>query len=163
MRVSENSLKWLMRFYPPLFFQRIWVKSFDKDFRGVEVRIRKSIWNRNYNNSIFGGTIFAAADAFYPILFFKIFTNKGYNLRAWSRSLEIHYIKPGFTDLYYQISITDEQIAEAEEILTTIGKYSISHPIHIFDKNGVNIASVMNEVYMRNLDFIETNHVHGNE
>jgi len=162
MRVSENLLKWAMRIYPPLFFQRIWVKKFDKDFRGVEVVIRKSIWNRNYNNSIFGGTIFSAADAFYPILFYKIFTNKGYKLRAWSKSLEIQYIKPGFTDLYYTISITDDQIVEAEEILNTVGKYSISHPILIFDKNGVNVASVMNEVYMRNLDFMETNNAHSN-
>ena len=164
MRVTENLLKWAVRFYPPLFFQRIWVKKIDKGFRGVEVSIKKSIWNRNYNNSIFGGTIFAAADAFYPILFFKILSLKGYKLRAWSRSLEIHYIKPGFTDLYYKIAITDAEIAEAEEILNTIGKYSKPHPIHIFDKNGVNVASVMNEVYMRNLDFIETTaHVHGNK
>lgn len=162
MRVSENLLKWAVRFYPPLFFQRVWVKKIDEGFRGIEVSIKKSVWNRNYNNSIFGGTIFAAADAFYPILFYKILSLKGYKLRAWSRSLEIHYIKPGFTDLYYTIAITDAQIAEAEEILNTIGKYSISHPILIYDKNGVNVASVMNEVYMRNLNFIETNDAHSN-
>jgi acyl-coenzyme A thioesterase PaaI-like protein len=162
MRVSEISLKWLMRFYPPLFFQRIWVKQFDKGFRGVEVRIRKSIWNRNYNNSIFGGTIFAAADAFYPILFYKILSQKGYKLRAWSKSLEIQYLKPGFTDLYYKISINEAEILEAEEILNTIGKYSKPHPIQIYDKNGVNVASVMNEVYMRNLNFIDTNNAHNN-
>jgi acyl-coenzyme A thioesterase PaaI-like protein len=162
MRVSEKSLKWLMRFYPPLFFQRIWVKRFDKGFRGVEVRIRKSIWNRNYNNSIFGGTIFAAADAFYPILFYKILSHKGYKLRAWSKSLEIQYLKPGFTDLYYKISINEAEILEAEEILNTIGKYSKPHPIQIYDKNGVNVASVMNEVYMRNLNFIDTNNAHNN-
>jgi hypothetical protein len=162
MRVSENLLKWALRIYPPLFFQRIWVKKFEKDFRGVEIVIRKSIWNRNFNNSIFGGTIFSAADAFYPILFYKILTNKGYKLRAWSKSLEIKYIKPGFTDLYYTIAITDAQIAEAEDILNTVGKYSISHPILIYDKNGVNVASVMNEVYMRNLDFKDMNNAHSN-
>ena len=55
------------------------------------------------------------------------------------------------------------QIAEAEDILNTVGKYSISHPILIYDKNGVNVASVMNEVYMRNLDFFETNNAHNNQ
>ncbi len=156
MHVSENLLKWLVRFYPPLFFQRVWVVKFHKDFRGVDVRIRKSIWNRNYNNSIFGGTIFAAADAFYPILFFKSLSLKGYRLRAWSTAVQIEYYKPGFTDLFYSVHINDEELAEAEQILNTIGKYKKFHPIEIYNKNGVNVASVKNEVYMRNLDFTET-------
>jgi hypothetical protein len=163
MQVSENLLKWVVRFYPPLFFQRIWVVKFHKDFRGVEVKIRKSIWNRNYNNSIFGGTIFAAADAFYPILFFKALSLKGYKLRAWSKSLHIEYHKPGFTDLFYSISITNSELAEAEEILTTIGKYRKSHPIEIYNKSGINVASVMNEVYMRNLNFVDTTNANNNE
>jgi hypothetical protein len=155
MPVSENSLKWIMRFYPPLLFQRIWVIKFEKDFRGVEVKISKSFWNRNYNNSIFGGTIFAAADPFYPVLFYQLFTLKGYPIRAWSRSSEIKYLKPGFTNLSFKIHIDEAEIIEAEEILNTLGKYVKAHPIEIFDKNGVNVASVMNEVYMRNLNFID--------
>jgi acyl-coenzyme A thioesterase PaaI-like protein len=69
MVVSEKTLKWIMRFYPPLLLQRIWVIGFDKGFKGVSVKISKSLLNRNYNGSIFGGTIFAAADPFYPVLF----------------------------------------------------------------------------------------------
>jgi len=144
-----------MRIYPPLFFQRIWTIGFEKDFRGVEVRINKSIWNRNYNNSIFGGTIFSASDAFYPVLFFKIFTQKGYNIRAWSKSSEIKYLKPSYFNLYFKIHIDEEEIIEAEEILNTVGKYTKMHPIEIYDKNGLNVASVMIEVYMRNLNFFE--------
>src|ERR1700742_3427732 len=113
MRVSENLLKWAIRFYPPLFFQRVWVVKFDKGFRGVEVKISKSIWNRNYNNSIFGGTIFSAADAFYPVLFFKIFTQKGYTIRAWSKSSEIKYIKPSYFNLNFKIYIDEAEINEA--------------------------------------------------
>lgn len=144
-----------MRFYPPLFFQRIWTISFEKDFRGVEVKIKKSIWNRNYNNSIFGGTIFAASDAFYPVLFFKIFTQKGYAIRAWSKSSEIKYLKPSYFNLYFKIHINEAEIIEAEEILNTIGKYTKLHPVEIYDKNGLNVASVVIEVYMRNLNFFE--------
>jgi hypothetical protein len=154
MPVTENSLKWIMRFYPPLFFQRIWVIKFEAGFRGVEVKINKSFWNRNYNKSIFGGTIFAAADPFYPVLFYQLFTLKGYPIRAWSRSSEIKYLKPGFTNLSFKIHIDEAEIIEAEEILNTAGKYVKAHPIEIFDENGVNVASVVNEVYMRNLNFI---------
>ena len=158
MPASENSLKWVMRFYPPLFFQRIWVVKFDKDFRGVEVRIKKSIWNRNYNYSIFGGTIFAAADPFYPVLFYQILSHKGYNIRAWAKSSEIKFLKPGVTSLSFKIQIDEQEIAEAEDILNTLGKYTRVYPVNIYDKNGVHVASVLNEIYMRNLNFTDNAH-----
>jgi len=155
MPVSENSLKWVMRFYPPLFFQRIWVVKFDEGFRGVEVKITKSMWNRNYNDSIFGGTIFSAADPFYPVLFHQILSHKGYNIKAWAKSSEIKFLKPGHYSLSFKIELDESEIIEAEEILNTIGKYTRTYPINIFDKNGVLVASVLNEIYMRNLNFTE--------
>ena len=77
MKVSEKTLKWVMRFYPPFFFQRIWVQRFHPGFTGVDVKISKSLLNRNYNASIFGGTIFAAADPFYALLFDQLFRRRG--------------------------------------------------------------------------------------
>src|SRR4051812_40804109 len=104
MVVSERMLKWAMRLYPPLFFQRIWVVKFDKGFKGVQVKIKKSILNKNYNDSIFGGTIFSAADPFYPVLFHQLLSKKGYKLRVWSNSSTIEYLKPGLSDLFFNIS-----------------------------------------------------------
>ena len=144
-----------MRFYPPLFFQRIWVINFEKGFTGVSVKISKSILNRNYNGSIFGGTIFTAADPFYPVLFHQLFTKKGYRIVAWSKSAEIQFLKAGFTDLYFDIKIDNSEIEEAEHILNTGGKYIKSHPIDIYNKTGEICVSLRNEVYLRNLDFIE--------
>jgi len=157
MPAAERTLKWAMRFYPPLFLQRIWVVKIDDGFRGATVKVRKSFFNRNYNDSIFGGTIFSAADPFYAVLFHQIFTRKGYSIRAWARSSEIKFLKPGFTDLSFSISIDEAAILEAEEILNTVGKYTMAYPIHIFDKNGINVALVMNEIYMRNLNFTDEN------
>lgn len=150
MRVSENFLKWAMRLYPPLFFQRIWVIGFDKGFRGVQVKINKSIFNNNYNDSIFGGTIFSAADPFYPLLFHQLFTNKGYQLRVWLRSADIKYLKPGRMDLFFKISLTDAEITEAEELLNTAGKFTKYFPLEIHNKNGELCALVTSEVYVRN-------------
>ncbi|WP_184549121.1 DUF4442 domain-containing protein [Mucilaginibacter sp. FT3.2] len=157
MVTSERVLKWAMRLYPPLLFQRIWVVRFDKGYKGVEVKIKKSFLNKNYNKSIFGGTLFAAADPFYPILFHQLLTRKGYKLKVWSKSSTIEYLKPGLTDLHFKITLSDADIAEAENILNTVGKYTAHHPIDIYNKNGEVCVSVMNEVYLRNLDFIDPN------
>jgi len=151
MKVSANTLKWALRFYPPLFFQRIWVLNFGRDFKTAEVKINKSLLNQNYNKTIFGGTIFSATDPFYALLFDQIFRKKGFNIRVWLKSASIQYLKPGHTDLYFKIIISDEDIEEAETALNTIGKFVKTFPMEISNKEGEICALVNNEVYLRNL------------
>jgi hypothetical protein len=151
MVVSENMLKWAMRFYPPLFFQRIWVIKFDRGFTGVHVKISKSFLNVNYNRTIFGGTIFSASDPFFALLFDQILQRRGLKCRVWLRSAEIRYLKPGATNLYFTISLSEEQIKEAETILVTEGKFVKAYPMNIFSSEGLLCATVINEVYIRNL------------
>ena len=151
MIVSEKMLKWAMRFYPPLFFQRIWVIKFDKGFTGVHVKISKSFLNVNYNRTIFGGTIFSASDPFFALLFDQILQRRGLKCRVWLRSAEIRYLKPGATNLYFTISLSEQQIQEAETILVTEGKFVKAYPMNIFSSEGLLCATVINEVYIRNL------------
>ncbi len=151
MLVSENTLKWAMRFYPPLFFQRIWVKRFEKNFLGVEVKISHSFLNRNYNRSIFGGTIFAASDPFFAILFDQVLQRRGLKTRVWLKSASIQYLKPGRSDLFFKIELTEADLKEAEMALHDSGKFVKTFPMEIFDQNGQLCAKVQNQVYIRNL------------
>lgn len=153
MKASEQTLKWVMRFYPPLFFQRVWVQKFHKEFKGVDVKIAHSVFNRNYNASIFGGTIYAAVDPFFALLFDQIFRRKGYKTRVWLKSASINYLKPGKTALYFRIKITDADIEKAKKDLDTFGKFIQEFPLEIKDKHGNLCATVTNEVYVRNLKY----------
>lgn len=156
MVVSEKVLKWAMRFYPPLFFQRIWVQNFGKGFTSVEVKINKSIFNKNYNDSIFGGTIFAGADPFYALLFDQILQRRGFKVRVWLKSAQIQYLKPGRTNLYFKINISEKEIAEAEHVLNTNGKYIKAFNIEMYNKHGELCVALVNEVYVRNLHLGES-------
>lgn len=155
MKISAFWLKWLLRFYPPLFFQRIWIVSMAADFRSARVKVNHSLLNRNYNRSIFGGTMFAAADPFYPVLFYELFTRKQYNIIVWSKSADIQFQKPARTAVYGTFNITDEDITEAEEILNTGGKFTKFFPVEFIDADGEVCITVNVEVYIRNLNFIE--------
>ena len=151
MKVSANTLKWALRFYPPLFFQRIWVLNFGVDFKSVEVKINKSLFNTNYNKSIFGGTIFSATDPFYALLFDQLLRIRGFKTRVWLKSARILYLKPGRTDLYFKIILSDEDVAEAEVALVEVGKFVKTYKIEIYNKQGELCATAENEVYLRNL------------
>ncbi|MBY0244919.1 MAG: DUF4442 domain-containing protein [Sphingobacteriaceae bacterium] len=159
MILSEKTLKWVLCFYPPLFFQRIWIKKFHKDFKGVDVKISNSFLNRNYNASIFGGTIYAATDPFYAIIFDQLMQRRGFKVRAWLKSASIQYIKPGLGTLYFTLVITDEMIKEAEDTLRLNGKFVKSYPIEIFNKEGELCAIATNEIYLRDRFSGENQHV----
>ena len=150
MLVSENVLKWALRIYPPLLFQRIWVVGFEKGFRSVKVKVNKSLISNNYNNSTFGGTIFSAADPFFPLLFHQVLTRKGYKVRVWLRSAEIRYLKPGRKDLFFTASITEDQIKEVEDILNRSEKHRKFYTLQMRDPDGQLCVEVATEVYIRN-------------
>jgi acyl-coenzyme A thioesterase PaaI-like protein len=153
MKISENSLKWLMRLYPPMFFQRIWVKKIDKDFRGIDVKINRSLFTTNLGSATFGGTIFSATDPFYALLIGQIMQHKGFKITVWLKSAEIQYLKPARTDMYYSIKIDDDMVKEVEQAITNEGKFVKTYPIEIFDTTGDLCVTAQNEVYIRNLNF----------
>ncbi|TWR31746.1 DUF4442 domain-containing protein [Mucilaginibacter pallidiroseus] len=154
MVVSQNTLKWLMRLYPPLFFQRIWVIGFYDDFKQVNVKVNKSLLNKNPNGSIFGGTIMTAADPFYPVMFSHLLDRKGEKkLRIWSKSVRVDFLKPALTNLFFQITLTDDEVNEALEILTAIGKFEKVYHIEMYNKKNEVCAAVAIEVYVRDLTY----------
>ncbi|MDB5021430.1 MAG: hypothetical protein JWQ28_2557 [Pedobacter sp.] len=151
MIVSEKMLRWGLCLYPPFLFQRISIRKFHKDFFGVDVKIAKSLFNNNYNGSIFGGTIYCATDPVYALLFDQVLQRKGFKVRVWLKSASIQYLKPGRSNLYFTVLLTDEMLEEAIHALNTVGKFVKAYPIEILNKEGELCATVMNEVYVRNL------------
>lgn len=146
-------MKWVMRLYPPFFFQRIWVRRFEKGYTGVEVKIRRSLLNRNYNGSIFGGTIFAAADPFYALLFDQRLQRKGFKPVVWLKSATIQYVKPGRTALFFRISLDENDVSEVGAALAEHGKVVKTYPITIVDRCGDTCAIMHNEVYIRDVGY----------
>lgn len=141
--------------YPPMLFQRIWVKHVHPGFKGIDVKINRSLFTINLGNSIFGGTIFSATDPFYALLFGQLMQRKGFRTTVWLKSAQINYLKPARTSLHFTIRITDEMILEAEEALRNRGKFIKAYTIDVYDKRSDRCATAVNEIYIRNLDFIK--------
>jgi len=153
MKVSANTLKWVLRLYPPLLFQRIWVKSLDPNFCNIVVKINKSTLNKNGNGSIFGGTISAGGDPYFVVLFYQYFSHKGYQLNAWQKSFQANFLNPAYSTLYLHFKIEPEEIQFAEKCLNEQGKYVHIHSVDAIDSQGKICARLQSEVYLRNLDF----------
>lgn len=156
MKVSARMLTWALRLYPPLLFQRIWVRRFHDDFCQVDINVARSVLNRNSNGSIFGGTIFAATDPFYALLFDQLFKRKGYDTVVWLKSSSIRFVKPAYSSLSISIRILPADIEEAEAALRSAGKFTKTFRISVIDRHGVECALAENEVYIRDRSFVAT-------
>ena len=131
-----------MTLYPPLFFNRIVVKSVSKDYRRVKVKVVKSIFNKNMQGGIFGGTLFSGSDPYPAVQFWNIFKAKGYDCIVWLKRSEIDYIKPAKASVYYDFFIPDVMVNKAEADLKSTGRAEVVYQESGIDKNGMLITKV---------------------
>ena len=79
----------------------------------------------------------------------ELLKHKGYQISVWLKSASIQFVRPGRTDLFYQITITDDMIQEAEDALNKNGVFIKSYSIEIYSKTGDLCAIAKNEIYIR--------------
>jgi len=154
MIVSPRTLKWMMRLYPPLFFQRIWVKKVHADFKRMDIKIVKSWLNGNHNSSIFGGTLFTAVDPMHAVLLAQICYRKGITkIISWSKSTKIEYLKPARKNVEFSVQLLGHEIEEVLEQIKKHGKAVRTFEVEILDRDGLCCARSQNEIYIRDLNF----------
>ncbi|HLS96351.1 MAG TPA: YiiD C-terminal domain-containing protein [Sphingobacterium sp.] len=154
MRLSPKALKWVLRFYPPFFFQRIWVQKVHADFRQIDIVIRKSLLNMNINRTIFGGTIFSAVDPIHTLLLDQLLRRAGIGKTVtWLKSAKIEYLKPATRHLSFSVRLHDDEVRETLDEVKNKGKVIKTFDIHILDRDGLLCARSNNEIYIRDLTF----------
>lgn len=150
MKLRPWQIKWMLSLFPPLLFSRVRVKAIADDFSWAEVRVSHSVFNKNLQKTIFGGTIFSAFDPFHAILFWQIFAHRGQKLEAWLKSASIDYKKPAASDLTIRFEISPADILAAQNGLNEMGKYQQWMTAQAIDKAGNICAEARLLVYLRN-------------
>lgn len=140
----------MLSLFPPLLFSRVRVLHISHDFKSATVRIKPSLFNKNLQRSVFGGTIFSAFDPFHSILLWQIFAHRDQPLEAWLKSAEINYKKPIKSRVTITFSISDDVIEAATLSLKEKGKFEVWLNASAIDRHGDNCADARLLVYLRN-------------
>lgn len=119
------------------------------DFKEVDVKLCFSLLNRNFNGSIFGGSIFIAADAYYPIMYRAALLHRHVKSQAWLKKAEIDYLKPAYSDLIYQYRLSDEDMDNAEAAIKELGRFKEWHTVEAVDSEGDVCARVRLLSYLK--------------
>jgi len=148
-------LKLTLNIFPPLFFNRIYLKNISPDYKQMNVVLKKSFTNINYYKSIFGGSIFSACDPFFPIMYYHIFRKK--KLIVWTKSAEIQYLSPAKSTLTLNFKISENNIEEIRSAIKKYGKCEIKNRVTAIDKKKNACAEAEITVYLRDPNFIDQN------
>lgn len=150
-KISPRSAKWLLNFYPPFIFNRIKIQSVSEDFTEVNVIIKKSIFNKNMAGTIFGGTLFSAADPFIAVMYWQIFSIRyDQKIIVWLKGAEIVYKKPADTDMFLHFKIEEDEILLAKKELEEKGKHFPEYLVDLKNEQGETCATVKLNSYLGN-------------
>jgi hypothetical protein len=83
-----------------------------EDLLHVKIIVPLSYKNKNYVNSIFGGSMFSAVD---PIPMIQLLSIMGNDYVVWDKSAEIIFKKPAKENLYADFDFSEKELAEIRE------------------------------------------------
>ena len=83
------------------------VVAVSEDLHRIEVKLPLSYKNRNYVNTIFGGSLFASVDPFPMVQLINII---GQDYVVWDKKAEIRFLRPGQNTLYAEFTYSPEEV-----------------------------------------------------
>lgn len=153
---QESGKTWrfrtFMNWYPMYFGTGGKILFWSGDSREVHLRLRRNVWTYNYVGTIFGGSLFAAADPFYMLMLLRIL---GKQYVVWDKSASIRFRKPGRQTLYARYELTDEQLDSIRQDVTANGQTEQTFMLQWVDKEGVVHAEVERLCYVADKQFYE--------
>ena len=153
---TESAKTWrfrqFMNWYPMYFGTGGKILFWSGDSREVQLRLRRNVWTYNYVGTIFGGSLFAAADPFYMLMLLRILGNQ---YVVWDKSASIRFRKPGRQTLYARYELTDEQLDAIRQDVAANGQAERTFTLQWMDANGVVHAEIERLCYIADKQFYE--------
>jgi hypothetical protein len=113
--------------------------------RHIRVRLPLSWRTKNIVGSLYGGSLFAITDGAHPMM---LMAALGDGYIVWDKSASIRYKKPGFSTLYADFVLTQENVEGIVAALRENPELERTYPVELKDRHGVVHAVVERTVYI---------------
>ncbi|CAH0539110.1 DUF4442 domain-containing protein [Vibrio marisflavi] len=143
---KPNIVRRALNLWPPFWGSGIKIESISQDFRQVRVRLKLRWWNKNANRAQYGGSIFSLTDPVYALMLMGILGDEYY---VWDKEASINFIKPGYSDLYADFIISEEQIETIVSGTHNGEKCFPEFVIRVKNRSGEVVSEVQRKLYVR--------------
>jgi acyl-coenzyme A thioesterase PaaI-like protein len=144
--VAPSLIRRFINLWPPLLFSGIRVKSIDQNWRHIEVELRLRWWNRNAVGTMFGGSLYAMTDAFYPLM---LQHNLGPEYIVLTKAARIEFIAPGRDRARATFELSDQKLDEIRNATAAGESFVPDFAVTVVDRAGKAISHVDKLVYVR--------------
>ena len=122
-----------------------------EDLLSIKIKLPLTYKNRNYVNSIFGGSMFSAVD---PIPMVQLINLIGDDYVVWDKSAEIFFKRPAREDLYANFNYTFQEIEEIKDKVAKENEVEIIKTTLLKDKGNRNTyCEVKKVLYIASKEF----------
>jgi hypothetical protein len=138
--------RWAFNFFPAWRGTGARMTYVASDWREVRVRLPLSWRTRNYVGTIFGGSLYGAADPWYMIMLIR---NLGPAYTVWDKAATIRFRKPGRSTLYARFVLEPGELDEIRRLLETEPSIHRAYVVELVDAAGTVHATVEKTISIR--------------
>jgi hypothetical protein len=138
-----------LNLYPPFLGAGIRVKRLAPGMREIDVEMKLRWWNANYVGTHYGGSLYSMTDPFFMVMLIE---NLGKDYIVWDKSAAVRFKKPGRGTVFAKFRLTDQQVQEIRQALSTEKKIERVFTVEVKDASGTVIAEVEKLLHIRRKD-----------
>ena len=116
-----------------------------RDLRQIRIRLPLTWRTRNIVGSLYGGSLFAITDGAHPLM---LMAALGSEYIVWDKAASIRYRKPGYTTLYADFRLDDDELAEIHRRLAEHPALERTYTVELKDRQGTVHTVVERTVYI---------------
>jgi len=139
-------MRWKFRLFPCYRGTGARVRYVAADFREIRVEIPLSWRTSNYVGTIFGGSMFGAADPIFMLMLIHILGD-GYTV--WDKAGSVRFLKPGRTTFFGTFVVDEATTGEIVASLETERSIDRHFRVDLVDADGVLHAEIEKTIFIK--------------
>jgi acyl-coenzyme A thioesterase PaaI-like protein len=143
---ESRVMRWKFNLFPAYRGTGARVTYIANDYREIRIRLPLSLRTRNAVGTIFGGSMYGAADPVYMIMLMR---NLGRDFVVWDKAATIRFRKPGRSTLYATFRITEDELDAIRAATASGDAIDRTYTVDLADAEGVVHASIEKIIYVR--------------
>ncbi len=139
-------MRWSFNLFPAYRRTGARLTYIQDDLREVHVTLPLNWKTRNYVGTIFGGSIYAAVDPIYMVMFIKLL---GLEYIVWDKSATIEFLSPGRSTLHAQFVVKEQRLERIRALVANSGKTARTYQVELRDEQDEVCAAVEQVLYFQ--------------
>lgn len=129
------------------------IVNVSQDLLQIQIKLPISYKNKNYVNSIFGGSMFAAVD---PIPMVQLINLLDENFVVWDKAAEIYFKRPAKENLYADFIFTLEELNEIKNKISQQNELEIVKTTLLTNKDkSITYCEVRKTIYIADKSYFK--------